>query len=391
MSTIVDISTQLERGPPKIGRTCVLHSFQPPKSYLMANWFITLAGTEMGPLNDDQLRALVTSGKLSGDDLVRKEGAGNAVEAKQIRGLFPAIVQPPSPTQPPAPPTQSPGAPASPPIRGMFAEWYGGTVGKWFIPLQMLAWLFSGYFWIPAWWGFSLLNSTNPRLVTKGRWVMAALVCGFLVCMASVSKQRGELRRKSYESSVTRQSAAAPTPAGENFLEDFSETPLPVHDAIAHRDKTVWKLDGGGVGAKGETYAIFNTDGTLDEIIFKNLWSGVEVKAYFPQRSESKVITWTRAELASSGDSKLFWTLESYSDEGFTIVGTLHTSAPIANSTTKITIKAAVDLDQGRGKWEQVETLDIDYKNKAFKRDIEPKRTNGNARLLTYRADGFYN
>lgn len=357
----------------------------------MANWFITLAGTEMGPLNDAQLRAFVASGKLSGDDLVRKEGAGNAAAAKQIRGLFPAIVQSPSPTQPPAPATQSSGAPASPQLRGTFAEWYGGTVGKWFIPLQILAWLFSGYFWIPAWWGFSLLNSTNPRLVTKGRWVMAVLVGGFVVSMMLMSKQRGELRRQSYESSVARQSAASPTTAGENFLEDFSETPLPVHDAVAHKGKTVWKLDGGGVGTKSETYAIFTTDGKLEEIIFKNLWSGDEARSLFPERSESKVITWTRGELANSDDSKLFWTLENYGEDGFTIVGKLHTSAAGHDATTTITIKAAVDHDRGRGKWEQVSATDIDFDNKALKREIEPKRTNGNARLLTYRADGFYN
>ncbi len=382
----------------------------------MANWFVTIEGKEQGPLTDAQLRQLARSGRLQRFDLVRREGSDRQVEATHLKGLFEPI---PANASPPTPPSTAI-APSTP----TFTKWYGSTVGTWPVLLQVVAWFFYGFIWIPVWYSISVNGSQASRrkfptnrelpeqtasrrhsvgsvndpsnepvkkLVTKGR-VVVAVICFFLFLglLPHIADVRDAARRKSHDSSMARQSAASPTSAGEYFLQDFSETPLPVHVAIADRDKTVWKLDGGGVAKKSETYVVFDSDGTLDDIIFKCQLSGDEAKAFYPERSESKVTTWSRGELTSSGESHLFWTLENYSEGGFTIVGKLHLSDSTADTTTTITIRAAVDRNQGRGKWERVETLDIDYKNKAFKRDIEPKRTNGNARLLTYRADGYY-
>jgi hypothetical protein len=381
----------------------------------MANWFVTIEGKERGPLTDAQLRQLARSGRLQRFDLVRREGSDRNLEAVQLKGLFEPF---PAKTLPPPPLSTAP-VPSAP----TFTQWYGSAVGTWPMLLQVMAWLFYGFIWIPIWYGISIngaqatrskfptkrelaeqiaegrrmgervsdsANEHVKKLVTKGR-VVVAVICFifFLGLIPYIADVRDAARRKSYDSSITRQSAASPT--ADNVLQHFDETPLPVHVALGHGGKKVWKLDGGGVGDKSETYVIFNSDGKLDDLIFKDQWSGVEAKAFFPERSESKVTAWSRGE--SAADSGVSWMLENYSDEGFTIVGRLRTSSASYDATTTLTIKAAVDLDQGKGKWERVETLDIDYKGRSsgLERNVEPKRTHGNVRLLTYRADGFYN
>lgn len=151
----------------------------------MANWYVTMARSELGPLSDAQLRQLANEGKLGRDDVVRKEGVANATTASRIQGLFSVACPPPPP--PTAPPR----------VRiGTFSQWYGDHAGKWEMPFQVLAWIFYGFLWIPAWWGFTLWNDQEPALQTKGKRVLGLVAVGFVVMFAFAALGRTNQRQR---------------------------------------------------------------------------------------------------------------------------------------------------------------------------------------------------
>lgn len=149
----------------------------------MANWFVTLAGAELGPLTDAQLRQLARDGKLGRNDLVRREGTTTATTAGSIQGLFLS----PSPPPPPV---------VLPEKAGTFSEWYGEHVGKWEVPFQVLAWIFYGFVWIPGWWGFALWNDHDPALQMKGKRVLGLVAAGFVVLLVLAALGRMNQRQR---------------------------------------------------------------------------------------------------------------------------------------------------------------------------------------------------
>ncbi|WP_428308009.1 DUF4339 domain-containing protein [Lacipirellula sp.] len=151
----------------------------------MANWFVALAGTELGPLTDAQLRQLASEGKLGRDDLVRREGIAVATTAGSIQGLF-------LPPPPNAPPQKS----------GTFSEWYGEHAGKWEAPFQVLAWIFYGFVWIPGWWGWGLWNDRQPALQTKGKRVLGLVAAGFVVLLLLAVLGRTNQRQRATASTA---------------------------------------------------------------------------------------------------------------------------------------------------------------------------------------------
>ena len=73
----------------------------------MSQWYYSESGQQAGPVSSEQLKQLATSGQLQASDLVWKDGMGQWVEARKIKGLFPQqAVRPPQlpPTVPPVPP-----------------------------------------------------------------------------------------------------------------------------------------------------------------------------------------------------------------------------------------------------------------------------------------------
>ncbi len=158
----------------------------------MANWYVTLGGTELGPIGDAQLRNLAGTGKLAPEDLVRKDGMAQGVQAGNVKGLFPAVPTPPPIVAPPADPTlppilvtssEGPTAPATL-NADSFPYWYRGRPGQWPKPLQIVAWIFYGFIWIPAWWGWSLTKRQDRTSQEKGKKVLGAVTIGALVLIA---------------------------------------------------------------------------------------------------------------------------------------------------------------------------------------------------------------
>lgn len=141
----------------------------------MATWFVNLGGTELGPVNDAQLRELAASGKLAPDDLVRKEGMDQKVQAGKIRGLFAGAAMPPPL------PVAGPQSPSLATDYAIFSAWYEDHVGSWAKPLQVLAWVFYGFLWIPGWWAFTLLNGSDPAMQSKGKRVATAVAAGLVI------------------------------------------------------------------------------------------------------------------------------------------------------------------------------------------------------------------
>ncbi len=74
-------------------------------------WHYSRGEELVGPVSPAQLRKLAASGQLSPDDLVWKEGMADWVQARKLKGLFPA--QPAADVPPPLP--VSPVLPAAPP------------------------------------------------------------------------------------------------------------------------------------------------------------------------------------------------------------------------------------------------------------------------------------
>jgi hypothetical protein len=76
----------------------------------MSQWYYSKNNQQQGPVSPEQLKQLAVSGQLQPSDLVWKEGMGQWVEGRKIKGLFPAappannLVPPPLPTAPNIPP-----------------------------------------------------------------------------------------------------------------------------------------------------------------------------------------------------------------------------------------------------------------------------------------------
>ena len=64
---------------------------------MSAEWFWNMAGTEVGPLTAEQLKALVATGKLAANDLVKRGRDGAWLKAASWPLLFPPLE--PGPTQ----------------------------------------------------------------------------------------------------------------------------------------------------------------------------------------------------------------------------------------------------------------------------------------------------
>jgi hypothetical protein len=142
----------------------------------MGNWMATLSGVEVGPLSDAQLQQLADTGKLTPDDLVRKEGGQQAVPAARVKGLFRQVN---ADNQPDTPPKERTGILRETPLT--FSAWYATGVGKWSKPLQILAWIFYGFLWIPGWWGVTLANSEDSASRDRGKKVLKTVAAGLVL------------------------------------------------------------------------------------------------------------------------------------------------------------------------------------------------------------------
>jgi hypothetical protein len=56
-------------------------------------WFFSKDGAPQGPFTSRELRAAAASGRLSPDDLVRREGMATWAKASKVRGLFPPVAE----------------------------------------------------------------------------------------------------------------------------------------------------------------------------------------------------------------------------------------------------------------------------------------------------------
>lgn len=143
----------------------------------MAQWFINLAGVDLGLVDDQQLRKLARSGRLLPDDLVCKPGLMSPVRASRVRGLFssrPDCVNPPA-------------------FRSLvtFSDWYELHPGRWPAWTQVIAWLFYGFLWIPGWWGLDLIGAEDDEVRQFGRRVLEIVGCLALVVLVAITlKQR---------------------------------------------------------------------------------------------------------------------------------------------------------------------------------------------------------
>ena len=69
-------------------------------------WFFSKSGQQLGPVSSEQLKQLADSGHLQPSDLVWRDGMGQWVEARKIKGLFPVqttqapLFPPPVPSLP---------------------------------------------------------------------------------------------------------------------------------------------------------------------------------------------------------------------------------------------------------------------------------------------------
>jgi hypothetical protein len=76
---------------------------------MVADWFCKIGGKEVGPLSGQQLKDLVTQGRLLPEHPIRRGGDGPWVPAGRVKGLFPA-------GQAPASHSGRRAAPAAPPV-----------------------------------------------------------------------------------------------------------------------------------------------------------------------------------------------------------------------------------------------------------------------------------
>ncbi len=143
----------------------------------MANWYITLAGVDLGPIGDDHLRQLADLGRLKPNDPVRKVGMSHAVEAARIKGLFDFRSQHANQDH-----AQS---------LATFSAWYRQHPGRWPFWAQLIAWFLYGFLWIPAWWALDLICSQDDEVQQFGRRVLETVGCiAIVVSVAANLKQQ---------------------------------------------------------------------------------------------------------------------------------------------------------------------------------------------------------
>jgi hypothetical protein len=156
---------------------------------MASTWFVRGGGKVYGPIDAARLKQLVADKKIDEQTDVAQSNAGPWVPAGRVRGLFAETTATTKPSQISHATAASPyatsdtsfaDAPTHVAATGTFpsdgpqsfGEWYGGTVGGWNVVLQILAWLFGGYFLIPMWWAFSARASFSAR---RSAWAFLAL------------------------------------------------------------------------------------------------------------------------------------------------------------------------------------------------------------------------
>ena len=82
-------------------------------------WFYAKSGQQLGPVSSEQLKQLADSGQLQPSDLVWKDGMGQWVEARKVKGLCPA-----QPISSPQGPQNFPQPEATPP------QWFFSNAGQ---------------------------------------------------------------------------------------------------------------------------------------------------------------------------------------------------------------------------------------------------------------------
>ncbi len=147
----------------------------------MAQWYVTLAGIELGPLADGQLRQLALSGRLRPDDLVRSVGMARSVKADRLRGLFGSPSKGHHVAHPRTPAT--------------FSAWYERHPGRWPACLQLLAWFLYGFLWIPGWWALDLLGAQDENVQRLGRRVLETVGCLTIIVVTAVSMRQKQDER----------------------------------------------------------------------------------------------------------------------------------------------------------------------------------------------------
>lgn len=147
----------------------------------MAQWYITLAGVELGPIGDDQLRRLAVEGRLRPDDRVRRSGMMHTVEAARIGGLFGCRSE--LAHQPDAGSLTT------------FSAWYRQHPGRWPFWAQLLAWLLYGFLWVPGWWALDLMCSQEEEVRRFGRRVLETVGCITIIVIVAITLREKQLER----------------------------------------------------------------------------------------------------------------------------------------------------------------------------------------------------
>ena len=110
-------------------------------------WYYALGGERLGPVSQEQLRELSSSGQLQASDLVWQEGMADWTPAGEVQGLLPAAAE--------AGPPPVPGSP--PPMRKSESPKMVSDLKRFFDPL-VLKQPYEGEMWtrIVAWSGFGV-------------------------------------------------------------------------------------------------------------------------------------------------------------------------------------------------------------------------------------------
>jgi hypothetical protein len=154
---------------------------------MASTWFVRGGGNVYGPFDAARLKRLADEGKINEQTDLATSNAGPWQPAGRVRGLFSqtvsnspnlateGAVEDPPPSQsaaaaPTTPPGNSPSKDGQATGAESFGKWYRRTVGSWNVALQILAWVFGGYFIIPLWWAFS----GNAPVLKIGMWIGGA-------------------------------------------------------------------------------------------------------------------------------------------------------------------------------------------------------------------------
>lgn len=159
----------------------------------MAQWYITLAGVQLGPIGDDQLRRLAKSRRLTADDLVRRQDMSHPIAAGRLNGLFRS---------------KRPCDIAHSPDLLSFSAWYERHPGRWPACIQLLSWFLYGFLWIPAWWGFDLVSSSDDEEQQLGRRVLEIVACLMIAVLTAIVLK--ECRKDGQEASTSWPAPNAP-------------------------------------------------------------------------------------------------------------------------------------------------------------------------------------